>query len=611
MSNDDISTWLRQKAPSLTNLHTHILIAGGIVDRWHVCSFLGQGGTSEVYRVTQGDIEAALKIARNPEQPDITARFEREAQLLQSLHSRYFPAFYAAGTHERRPYLVTELLQPLTPPETDSAVANLALQLTDALGELHQLGHVHRDVKPANILTRDGRTPVLVDLGYAKPIDTSLRPPPKRGPLSQTVCQFFGLGTPGYAAPEQFTGDIISPAADIHALGVSLNDCFNGNPPHDWEPIIRRATSSLPTQRYATTHDFARAIRHRHARHWRHIAVGILLGTIVGTLAVRTLIVSLTEAISDQMNHVYVSADAPSGGDGSRSHPFSTITNALGHVPWFGTISVAPGTYNGPIYIYDKLITIKSEQGPEKTIIRAPETEGLTVDHNGVTNNANLVVYIGSKGEGTLIEGFTLTGGKGAWRAGKLGGGLADRAGGGILCEASATIQNCRIVDNGLPTVEWGKWTRDQLRDGPCLGGGVFVNNGNVNLQDCVISNNFAWLAGGGVCIEGKGATLVMERCTVVRNRIAVDKNDRRVGGVAVLRHGTANLSQCKILDNDDDQVGTLAGRLSVGTTLSLNASRITGGARPGRIIHFHADPESMADAGTNTTITATEPPKP
>ena len=295
----------------------------------------------------------------------------------------------------------------------------------------------------------------------------------------------------------------------------------------------------------------------------------------------------------------------------ARYDPFSTITNALGHVPWFGTISVAPGTYSGPIYIYDKLITIKSEQGPEKTIIRAPETEGLTVDHNGVTNNANLVVYIGSKGEGTLIEGFTLTGGKGAWRAGKLGGGLADRAGGGILCEASATIQNCRIVDNGLPTVEWGKWTRDQLRDGPCLGGGVFVNNGNVNLQDCVISNNFAWLAGGGVCIEGKGATLVMERCTVVRNRIAVDKNDRRVGGVAVLRHGTANLSQCKILDNDDDQVGTLAGRLSVGTTLSLNASRITGGARPGRIIHFHADPESMADAGTNTTITATEPPKP
>ena len=69
MSNDDISTWLRQKAPSLTNLHTHILIAGGIVDRWHVCSFLGQGGTSEVYRVTQGDIEAALKIARNPEEP--------------------------------------------------------------------------------------------------------------------------------------------------------------------------------------------------------------------------------------------------------------------------------------------------------------------------------------------------------------------------------------------------------------------------------------------------------------------------------------------------------------------------------------------------------------
>lgn len=611
MNNDDISTWLRQKAPALANLHAHLLIAGEEVDGWRICSFLGQGGTSEVYKVARGDFEAALKIARDPEQPDISARFEREAQLLQKIHHHYFPTFFAAGTYADRPYLVTELLQPLTPPETDAAVADLALHLTCALGELHQLGYVHRDVKPANILTRDGNTPVLVDLGYAKPIEADVSQHPKKAPLSQTVCQFFGLGTPGYAAPEQFTGDTISPAADIHALGVSLNDCFNGNPPRDWEPIIRRATSSLPSQRYATTHDFARAIRHRHARHWRHIAIGLLLGTIVGTLAIRTLIVTLTETIADQMNHVYVAADAAPGGDGSRAHPFSSITNALGHVPWFGTISVAPGTYSGPIYIYDKLITIKSEQGPERTVIRAPETEELTVDHNGVTNNANLVVYIGSKGEGSLIDGFTLTGGKGAWRAGKLGGGLADRAGGGVLCEASATIQNCRIIGNGLPKAEPKKWTRDLLREWPCLGGGVFVCSGNVCIQDCVISNNFAWLAGGGICVEGKDANLVMERCTVARNRIAVDKNDRRVGGVAVLRHGTASLTQCEVLDNDDDQVGTLAGRLSVGTTLSLNASRITGGARPGRIIHFHADPESMADAGTNTTITATEPPKP
>lgn len=604
MNDDDISNWLLKKGPTLANLHAHLLIAGEEVDGWRVCSFLGQGGTSEVYRVVKDDVEAALKIARDAEQPDIASRFEREAQLLQQLHSPHFPTYFGAGVYGEHPYLVTELLQPLAPPETDSAVANLALLLTEALGELHQLGYVHRDVKPANILTRDGETPVLADLGYAKPIEAEIAAGSRRAPLSQTVCRFFGLGTPGYAAPEQFTGDSISPAADIHALGVSLNDCFNGNPPRDWEPIIRRATSSLPTQRYLTTRDFAQAIRRRHARRWRYTIAGLLLATVVGAVAVRTLIVTLTETIEDQMNHVYVAADAAPGGDGSRAHPFNTITNALGHVPWFGTISVAPGTYSGPLFLYDKLITVKAEQGPEKTIIKGPDSDEPTIDYNGVTNDAQQVVYVGGKGEGSSVEGFTLTGGRGAWKAGGLSGGLLDRIGGGVICEVSATFRNCWIVGNGLD-LKREEGTPLPHRRETCFGGGVYVGAGNVCLQDCVISNNYAWLCGGGLCIEGKDACLVMERCTVVQNRIAHDKDDKRVGGVAVLDHGTASLRHCRILDNEEDQLGTMGGRFSTETKLSVKASRVTGGARPGRIAHFRADPESMADLGTNTAVTA------
>ena len=70
----------------------------------------------------------------------------------------------------------------------------------------------------------------------------------------------------------------LSPAADIHALGMLANDCFGGNPPRCWERIIRRSTSSIPSQRYGSVAQFAKAVRHRH---WiNHLAL-LLLGVSV------------------------------------------------------------------------------------------------------------------------------------------------------------------------------------------------------------------------------------------------------------------------------------------------------------------------------------------
>lgn len=73
-----------------------------------------------------------------------------------------------------------------------------------------------------------------------------------------------GVGTPGYAAPEQFLGGEIAPSADIHAIGVLASTCFGGRPPRAWQGIIRRATSSLPSERYPDVASLARAVRMRH-----------------------------------------------------------------------------------------------------------------------------------------------------------------------------------------------------------------------------------------------------------------------------------------------------------------------------------------------------------
>ena len=261
----EIESWLREKGADCSDESVPSLAPGDIVSGWTIRAHLDTGGTAEVYRVERDGIEAALKIAREIEQPRVDDRFAREADLLCALADPAFPKFITQGFHAGRSFLVTELLQPLELPSKDGAVAALVVRLADALGRLHALGYVHRDVKPANVLTRDGTTPVLVDLGYARPF-TASDVSDGASRLSVERSRVVGLGTPGYAAPEQFSGLAVTPATDIHALGVLLDDCFNGHPPQVWQPLVRRATSSLPAQRYESMAVFARAVRRRHLR---------------------------------------------------------------------------------------------------------------------------------------------------------------------------------------------------------------------------------------------------------------------------------------------------------------------------------------------------------
>ena len=170
-----------------------------------------------------------------------------------------------------RPYLVEELLEPRDLPRTDRACAKYLLAICRGVAELHKRGIVHRDLKPSNILFRKNGEPVIVDLGLAKcPVPTGVE-----SDASLENGKPIGVGTPGYAAPEQFIGGGISPAADIHALGVlaekiiTQKEClhFWGGgvlARAGWKKIIRRATSSIPSERYPSIESFAAAIRHRH-----------------------------------------------------------------------------------------------------------------------------------------------------------------------------------------------------------------------------------------------------------------------------------------------------------------------------------------------------------
>ena len=240
------------------------IATGTILSGWRIVAFLGRGGSAEVYRVVHLSLplQGALKLLIRNEASHIE-RFKRETLLLADLRHLAFPRFFGSGEIDGRPYIIMELLEPMDLPRKDGAVAVFLTAVAEGVKALHAKGIIHRDLKPQNIMRRADGSPVIIDLGLAKRYSplSRLKMPPT---LSVVDGKRVGLGTPRYAAPEQFSGGEISPAADIHALGMLADECFGGKAPLCWMRIIRRCSSSIPFLRYQSAADFIRAVRRRH-----------------------------------------------------------------------------------------------------------------------------------------------------------------------------------------------------------------------------------------------------------------------------------------------------------------------------------------------------------
>ena len=255
---------------------------GREVGDWTVTGFLARGGNAEVYCAKHRRLgtRAALKVLwRDGAGPRV--RFDRETRFLMENRLPSFPAFCGAGEEEGRPWVAMELLDECPLPETDSAVARYLEDVGRAVAALHARGWLHRDLKPRNILRRADGHAVLADFGLLKAIGEDVTAVEPDSP-SVVAGREVGVGTPGYSAPEQFTGTGATVAADVYALGMLAEECFGGHPPRPWERIIRRATAALPRQRYADVAAMLRAIRRRH---WpRNAAAAILLSVSLAIL---------------------------------------------------------------------------------------------------------------------------------------------------------------------------------------------------------------------------------------------------------------------------------------------------------------------------------------
>ena len=286
----EIDLFLKRHAPISSHEQ---LCAGEFFDDWRITAFLGRGGGGEVYRVVNardGAI-AALKVfirkldGNNDSDDAARKRFENEMRFLSTVKCASFPRFIAQSEKDGRPWYVMELLEDRDLPSDDAGTADFIVKISKCVQLLHSMGYVHRDIKPGNIMYRHDGTPVLLDMGLLKRLDSGNVIVRNDSALSVVDGKAVGVGTPRYAAPEQFIGGEISPAADIHALGMLINECFKGELKGCWERIVACATSSIPERRYRNVSEFIGAVRRRHWRRIASVVCGILFAAAIFALA--------------------------------------------------------------------------------------------------------------------------------------------------------------------------------------------------------------------------------------------------------------------------------------------------------------------------------------
>jgi DNA-binding response OmpR family regulator len=213
-----------------------------------VLHLIGEGGTARVYLASRenDDEPLVVKILRQEIVLNKKAleRFMEEYAMVERIQSPHVARIYGHGNYQNHAYLVMEFFEggdlmkrlggKAVPPQE---ALRFFRELMFALGDIHEKGILHRDLKPQNLMFRRDGSLAIVDFGIAKNIAAADR-----------TGEGEVLGTPRYMSPEQVQGRALDLRTDIYSAGVLLYQMLTGEHLFDGQTAMEVAMHHLNTE---------------------------------------------------------------------------------------------------------------------------------------------------------------------------------------------------------------------------------------------------------------------------------------------------------------------------------------------------------------------------
>lgn len=202
--------------------------------RYEIIEEIGKGGMGHVYRVedTKAKEEVALKLIRPVIATDkkTIERFRNELTTARKITHKNVCRMYDLGEERGRNYITMEyvsgqdvkgIIHQMGQLTVGKAVS-IAKQICDGLAEAHNLGVVHRDIKPNNIMIDRGGNAKIMDFGIARAVKGK-----------SITGSGVAIGTPQYMSPEQVEGKEVDLRSDIYSLGILLYEMLTDKVPFE------------------------------------------------------------------------------------------------------------------------------------------------------------------------------------------------------------------------------------------------------------------------------------------------------------------------------------------------------------------------------------------